>query len=73
MLSFLALTKSSSLLFLLVGLGFLGFTVYQTRFTTGSIGKSISFGFGSVHAETQGRMGALWNGSPSITTLVTIH
>ena len=68
MLSFLALTKSSSLLLLLVGLGFLGFTLHETRFTTGSIGKSISLGFGSVHAETQGRMGALWNGSASIMT-----
>ena len=72
-LSFLALTRSSSFLFILVGLGFLGFTLYQTRLTTGFIGDSVSFGFGTVHAETQGRMGALWNGSPSITTLMTVH
>lgn len=72
-LSFLALTRFSSLLFILVGIGFLGFTLYQTRLTTGFIGDSVSFGFGTVHAETQGRMGALWNGSPSITTLMTVH
>jgi hypothetical protein len=56
----LLISRSCTLL-LLVGLVLLSIALYNIKWTTGSTTAFVRLGFGSVHAEAQGRMG-LWNG-----------